>query len=160
MKRMASICIDFAIAIGVALVYLGITKIEISNFLLEEILSRSFALPVFAVVFLGDLVFRNASIGKKLMGFIVVDDKWKKPSVGKLVKRRLLMYSIGWLVFIKMGFDLKKLAIWEYDHVHTRVVEKKVYMELKKIAEQKDGAFDVNMEILYRKKLGIHHKKD
>ena len=160
MKRMASICIDFAIAIGVAFVYLGLTKIEISNFWLAELLDTVFALPIFAIVFFGDLVFRNASIGKKLMGFIVVDDKWKKPSVGKLFKRKLLMYSIGWLVFIKLGFNVKKLAIWEYDHVHTRVVEKKGYMELKKIAEQKDGAFDVNMEMLYRKKLGIHQKED
>ena len=102
---------------------------------------------------LKDLLFKNASLGKRIMGLILVNDAWEKPSLKQMLIRGVAMPLLGLLHFISAKGDLKKLAVWEKGTLHTRIVPKALFEELKGIAEGKAGPYAENMEILYQKRM-------
>ncbi len=109
---------------------------------------------------LRDLTFRNGSIGKKIVGLVVVDDKWNVPDVWTVIKRSAIT-SLGHVLLY--GFKLRneswKMACfaeleWEYNSLKAHVVEKKVFNALKPKASV-DGTLDiVQMKQLYDQYLG------
>jgi hypothetical protein len=109
--------------------------------------------------FLKELTFRNASIGKKIMGLVIYDSDWNLLSPLKTVARTIFMMTVGDATYGLMGYTKfkreKRIAFieWELKHVKTQVVEKKVYKKLKAEAEQMDGDFKENMTTLYNKYL-------
>ena len=102
---------------------------------------------------LKDFFFRNASIGKKLLGLSIYNVYWNKPSFKVLLKRAVLMNFVGyfkvqWNATVRGG-DLFELFEWEKNVVGTFVIDKKVYAKLKADAENMDGKFADNMTELY-----------
>lgn len=87
------------------------------------------------------------------MGLILVNDAWEKPSLKQMLIRGVAMPLLGLLHFISAKGDLKKLAVWEKGTLHTRIVPKALFEELKGIAEGKAGPYAENMEILYQKRM-------
>ena len=117
---------------------------------------------LFVPLFFKDLVFRNASIGKKLLGIEIYNDDWKSPSFGTLIKRAFLMTTIGYVLFFKSKFvdgEIISLFDWEREHLHTRVIDKKVLKNLQEQAQQEKGEYKANMTKLYNEYLiGIYMK--
>ena len=131
----------------------------IYHFTLYRIIDKIPEFLIFLVIcplFFRDIVFRNASIGKMMMGISIYDKNWKKPSIWKLIKRSCLVITIG---FIKHNIEMStygnKLAIidWERDRIGTYVIDNSVYFEIKEKAEAMTGDFATNMSDLYNKYL-------
>lgn len=108
---------------------------------------------------LRDLSFRNGSLGKKLVGLVVVDDKWDVPIVWTAIKRTAIT-SLGHVLLYRFrllneSWEMACFAEleWEYSRLKARVVEKKVFKALKEKASV-DGTIDiVKMEQLYNQHL-------
>ena len=103
-----------------------------------------------------DLIFRNASIGKKIMGIVIYDNDWKSPSIKKMLKRSALMYTIGYVLLFKHKFvdgQIIHIFDWERNVLGTRVIDKKVFKELEFIAKNQDQDFSQSMTELYNKYL-------
>lgn len=112
--------------------------------------------------FLRDFVFRNASLGKKILGLAVYDNNWQPPKLSVLVKRSFLTATIGYALFWKAKFfdgNLISVFDWERERLGTRVIDKKVFRELEGIARNKEGDFSKNMTELYNEYLrGVYLK--
>ena len=107
---------------------------------------------IFVPIFFKELVFRNASIAKKLFGLSIYNTRWEKPKVLTLIRHTALMWFVGYLLLFKIVFirgDLFELFEWEKNVVGTFVIDKKVYAKLKADAENMDGKFADNMTELY-----------
>ena len=108
---------------------------------------------------LRDLIFRNGSVGKKITGLIVVDNKWDIPGVGIIIKRAAIT-SFGHILLYRFrllneNWEMACLAEleWEYSRFKARVVEKKVFKALKEKTFV-DGIVDIDkMNQLYEKHL-------
>ena len=99
-----------------------------------------------------DLIFQNASFGKKLMGIAIYDNNWLRPKFTVLIKRTFLMLTVGYVLFWKAKFidaDFISLLNWESEIVKTRVVDRKVLREIKEQA----GQDPIKMTILYNEYL-------
>ena len=62
-----------------------------------------------------DCVFKNASIGKKVVGICIFTTKWDQPSIFALAKRTLYMSTIGYALWFKIkcsGESLMLLFDW------------------------------------------------
>ena len=102
--------------------------------------------------FFKDCVFKNASIGKKLMGLSIYNSDWKAPSIKVLFKRGALMLTVGYLLTWKalaVGESLISVFDFERERLGTQVIDKRVYSELAQQAKQRDGDFSKNMTELY-----------
>ena len=109
-------------------------------------------LLLFIPCFCRDCLFGNASIGKKILGIAIYDDKWKRPGVKKLFLRSLLMSTVGYALFLKFKFvdgSLISILDWERDKFGTRVIDKKVLKRLSEEAQKQKGDFAQNMTELY-----------
>ncbi len=155
-KRVLAVCIDcfiLASAVAVCQMVIGDPFPEISKALLPLI---------FIPLFFRDALFKNASIGKKVVGIAIYNDDWKNPGVKTLVKRSFLTFTLGFVLFWKSIFvDESKISVFdlEREKLGTRVIDKKVYKELSFIAKDMDGDFATNMTELYNKYLrGIYMK--
>lgn len=82
-------------------------------------------LPILGFVFGKDLLFRNASLGKKLMGLAVLDQSGNMPTVRAVLKRGCVMQTLGYVTFIRYCFTKDDIAQWEMQALGTRVVCKK-----------------------------------
>lgn len=96
-----------------------------------------------------DLLLRNASLGKALMGLVVVDEKWSAPSVATVIKRTVLTTALGHLLLYrlrKINENMEEALLaeqeWELQYLKARVVERKVYKALKEKATS-GGTIDV-----------------
>ena len=106
-----------------------------------------------------DLLFKNASIGKKLLGLVVVDDKWSKPNFFTITKRAAITVTLGQVLYFKLkgqseSRDYARLAFaeWEYRHLKTRVVERHIFNTIKEKAAGNNGNADVDtMDLLYER---------
>ena len=81
-----------------------------------------------------DCVFRNASIGKKIVGICIFTTEWKTPSFLLLAKRTLYMGTWGYSIFLKNKFidgRIISLFDWEQNVLKTLVIDKKVFNDLK-----------------------------
>ena len=109
-------------------------------------------LILFIPWFCRDIIFINASIGKKIFGLTILDDKWNRPDVWVTVKRSVIRMSLGHIRFIEAIFSRGRLLThlkWEKEFLKTVVVERKVYKKLKNEAEDMQGDFSENMTQLY-----------
>ena len=85
-------------------------------------------LILFLPFFLKDLAFGKVSIGKKILGLQIFDINCQKPKSLILIKRAILMSSLGYLVLLKAIFienNIVSFFDWEERVLKTRVVEKK-----------------------------------
>lgn len=77
--------------------------------------------------FFKDIVFRNASVGKKIMGISILNKDGSIPDFKLLIKRAFLMTGIGYIYAWKGFFIDKKyysaLIEWEEKSFGTSVVD-------------------------------------
>ncbi len=102
-----------------------------------------------------DLLFRNASIGKKMMGLVILDSTWSVPRVTQIMKRGLLVPSWGYISLMKnVLFGGETVADWEKNwemaHLKTRVIEKKHFAELQRKCSRDDKEYSRQMERLFQ----------
>lgn len=117
---------------------------------------------VFLPLIIRDFWFRNASLGKKILGLVVVDDNWLTPRFSTIVKRSAFTATLGFALLTKLkseNHDKKQIVFsemeWECRHLRARVVEKKAYNKLKAQASIQ-GNIDADiMDQLYYQYLGI-----
>ena len=91
-----------------------------------------------------DLPFRNASVGKKILGIAVYDKDFEKPTVKKTVFRSLATAVVGHVFLFKIIFvsgDIISFFDWEKT-LGCFVADKKVIKRLKLEAE--NGKEDIN----------------
>lgn len=113
-------------------------------------------LLLFIPFFLKDIVFRNASVGKKVVGIAIYNDNWQSPSIIVLFKRAIIMSTIGYFIFWKSKFvngDIISFFDFERDTLKTRVIDKKVLKKIRAEAEAEAGDKSVNMTRLYNEYL-------
>lgn len=106
--------------------------------------------------FCRDFTFRNASIGKKILGIAIYDEKWQYPSLKKIFVRSIVISTAGYVIFFKFKFidgNLIQFLDWERDKLGTRVVDKKVFKRLSQESESYGGDFSKNMTELYHEYL-------
>ena len=117
---------------------------------------------VFIPLIIRDVWFVNGSLGKKILGLVVVDDNWLAPRLSTILKRSAFTGTLGFALLAKLkskSNDKKQVFLsemeWECQRLKARVVEKKVYNELKAHALNGDN-IDVNvMNQLYYQHLGV-----
>lgn len=78
------------------------------------------------IVYIGakDLLFRNASIGKFLMGIVILTKEGRKPSIKTILMRGIIMQTYGYCKFVLTGFDKEYIQQWEMEKLGTCVVKK------------------------------------
>ena len=118
---------------------------------------RGYLLILFIIpLFLRDIFFKNASLGKVLCRIAIYDSDWKAPSLLLLIKRSFLTATIGYGIFMKSKFidgGVVSLFDWERDTLGTRVIDKRIYKEIEIIAKNRNGDFAKNMTELYNEYL-------
>jgi len=111
---------------------------------------------LFIPFFSRDFVFRNASIGKKLLGIAIYDNDWRRPRLEVLLKRSFLTATVGYYLLFKAKFtggNILAIIDFEREKIGTRVIDKKVYKELEIIAKAKKGEYKSNINELYNEYL-------
>ena len=155
-KRILAFFID-NIIVGLALA-LAIEILKRFDIGIEKL---AFLLAAFLLIF-RDFIFRNASIGKKFLGLRVYDGNWEKPKASILLKRCFFSSFVGTFILFKAKFfDENSLMFFNYEKekLNARVIDKKVYNNLKKTAELKEGTFSQNMTELYDEYLKKNYDK-
>lgn len=107
---------------------------------------------MFIPLFLRDWLFRNASLGKKIMRIAIFDNNWKPPSLLTLFKRSILTGTVVYVMLCKYKFiDGNSIYVidWERDNIGTRVIDLDVYQELDAEAKRSNGDYAENMTKLY-----------
>lgn len=148
-KRALAILIDSFIMGTFFVIFQELTK-------LFEFSIGNWDLLLLIPFFCRDFTFRNASIGKKILGIAVYDEKWKYPSLKKIFVRSIVISTAGYVIFFKFKFidgNLIQFLDWERDKLGTRVVDKKVFKRLSQESESYGGDFSKNMTELYHEYL-------
>ncbi len=104
-----------------------------------------------------DLAFRNASIGKMLMGLEIYDDKWCRPSPIILIKRFFWLNFEGTILAWKAVYvdgDYGRIFNAEYRRLKTRVVSKNTVAKLRSLATTENGLDVEKMSRLYDEAIG------
>ena len=96
-----------------------------------------------------DVVFRNASLGKKIMNLIIVDNEWDIPSIKTLMKRGILMPTWGYVTLIKNLSGNFSIENWEIDNLKTRVIDRNMFQKMKQESLAMGGNYKNNMDKLY-----------
>ena len=100
-----------------------------------------------------DALFRNASLGKKIMGLAIYCSDWSYPSVTVLIKRLLWFCMRGnWIVSKAQVLDKNhyaQLFIEEKERLGTRVVETKALNRFKNEAMTETGVDFKKLSVLY-----------
>ena len=110
--------------------------------------------------FTKDLMFKNASLGKRMMGLIILDDKWNVPNAKQIFKRGVTMTVMGMVVYSKTYMTEGDFEGWELSKSHTRVMPKSTFERLKGIAQKTSGSFEDNMDILYYQLLSENNESN
>lgn len=146
-KRIFATVID-AFVIGMITVFLDET---ISNWI--ESSERSYFLYPYVIyiflvasIFLRDSVFINASLGKRIMGLVVVDPEGCIPSFRILITRSFLSWC-----FLPAGYRYRKkddcdLYDWELAHFRATVAERKKLMH-KDVVQKTNKLPDILLKI-------------
>ena len=166
-KRKISSIIDYisiGFAIGGALFILQKFSFIPSWFWVTKIYNISIplgtaaiALPsILSAITFKDFVFKNASLGKKIMGLIILDGNWNVPDRKLMRKRGYRMMVEGfskYAVYHVFRLDMLDADLgfekWEFEKCGTRVVDKKVFAKLKSDCEKMSGDFKRNMDDMY-----------
>ena len=113
-----------------------------------------FHLILFFPLFCKDLLFKNASLGKKIVGIEIFDRNWEKPKGYVLIKRTFLMLTVGYVKCYKSLFidkDNFRIQVFDYERetLGTYVIDKELFSKLSKEAKETTGKFKTNMTDLY-----------
>lgn len=149
-KRIAAIFIDTCI-------YAGILVVIFNAFGLVEVVMLNtplFLLTMLPILF-KDCLFRNASLGKKLMGISIYDTNWKKPHLWILVLRVCLIHIRG-LVFV-ITHNYVKFVKLERSVLKTIVIDNNVFENFKKEVEKCNEDFVEGMTKRYNEYLSSHY---
>ena len=107
-----------------------------------------------------DILFRNASIGKKIMRIAIFDNSWQPPKPLLLFKRSFLTGTVVYVMLYKYKFVdgcVLPAIDWERDNIGTRVIDLEVYKEIDAEAKRLKGDYAENMTRLYAEYLkGIY----
>ena len=111
----------------------------------------------FALLFvLKDCVFKNGSLGKKIMGLAIYNVNWQRPRFVHSLKRTVASYFYILFFMCRRLYNRREentekmtFFLWEKNTMNAFVIDKKVYEKLKANAEQMDGIFSDNMTELY-----------
>lgn len=148
-KRIVAIFIDVLVVVFVYSIIFG-TRL---------VLKQSRLLGIILVLFpicLRDVLLWKRSLGKRFLGLLIVDQKWKTPSVVDLIKRGTFSCTLGYYKFLFALFvtgDYIGYLDWEREKLHAIVIEKKLYGRLREEAS-KGGEFDpAKMSMLYSEHL-------
>ena len=107
---------------------------------------------LFIPFFCRDIVFGNASPGKRILGISIYSTNWEKPSLKTLILRSFCTATVVYVLLIKsklVGGNVMAAIDWERDKIGTYVIDAKVYGELQKEAKEMNGQFPENMTELY-----------
>ena len=117
-----------------------------------ELWSNYFDFLLLIPFFFKDLVFRNASLGKKLMGIIIVNEEWQAPQRKTIVKRAIMMSTVGfclaWKGKIVDGTPIELFG-WEREKLKTQVIDRKVLERIRAEAKRENGDVVATMTKLY-----------
>lgn len=146
------------LALAIDTILLSLFVVGMQQLLLNLSLARSGSVILLLIPFIfRDLVFRNASIGKKILGLAVYDKNWRKPKCGVLILRSFSSMTIeyGILMYKSKPFKRGIISIfdWEREKLGTRVIDKKIFKELESKAKNQSGYFEDNMTELYNEYL-------
>ena len=120
-KRILAFLIDFFVLAGG--IWLALTAFNLMwLFMLDY---DSFILAMMLIVF-KDCVFKNASLGKKLMRISVYNTHWRRPTFTALIKRTFYSHTIGLCLIVKIRFtngSFSEFLEWEKKTglVHSRI---------------------------------------
>ena len=101
-----------------------------------------------------DFTFRNASIGKKIMGISIYTIRWSKPNFSQLLKRSAVMATMGNVLYWKskrLEGNTAAIIDWERDKLKTVVIDNEVFKKLSEEAKSLNGNYADNMTKLYAK---------
>lgn len=124
-------------------------QLLLPNLLVKAGFLAAFLLLSFSV---RDVVFGNASIGKKLFKISVYDKSWGKPKISLLIFRSLGTMTVGYLLMIKAAFthgEFISVFDWEKSRFGTVVIDNIVFESLSREAKQRGGDFAQSMTDLY-----------
>ena len=140
-KRVFAALIDgFLFATPIALLQLKFPNL---------LVGKGWTLVILFIPFLlRDIVFRNASIGKRLFGIAIYTKDWKKPSIKCLMLRSFCTATVSY-VSLCTGKDKLSVLDWERDTLGAYVIDMKIYKELYEKALEMSGDFSKNMSELY-----------
>ena len=99
-----------------------------------------------------DLVFKNCSFGKRIMGISIYKADWKKPTPAELFVRSLFTMVFSYIIFLKaitLGDGPIEVLDWELNKLKMIVVENKTYNKMKEVSLKKGGKFEKEMTIQY-----------
>lgn len=116
-----------------------------------------FYIVVFAPYLLRDIVWGNASVGKKFFGLCVLDDEWKKPSAKKVVMRTVVMTIFGSVLMCKSYFStggILNILDFEREHLSATVVHKRTFEKLKGQLSENNPNFASEMAKRYSEAIG------
>ena len=106
--------------------------------------------------FLKDLAFRNASVGKKIMGIEILSRDFLHPKALVLVKRAVFTTTIVYYKFLRAIFIDKnyiELFDWESSELKTIVIEKEVLKQLRTDIKQINKDESIALRELYEQYL-------
>lgn len=156
-KRGIAVFIDCFIIAFIALI-----PQPLLDSLLTDLRSEFLLLLIIPLYCLKDCVFKNASIGKKIVGIEIFDSNWKAPKFSVLIYRNIWMAYKGYFLFWKSKVAHEsKITLFdeERNDLGTVVIDKKVYKRLKKECEVQKGDYCENMTRMYNEYLrGIYIK--
>ena len=151
-KRVVAYLIDiFLFAIGY----------EVARQLLSKLVEEPTRIAIFLVIpfVFRDMVFRNASLGKKILGIVVLDLKWQKPPIRLMLKRAVLENTKGIMHCYKSfflgekGITLISYIDWEMSDTKTFVIDKKMKTEIEKEIPASMENREEKMSALYMKRM-------
>ena len=104
-----------------------------------------------------DVIFKGASIGKKLIGIRVYDKYWKIPRCSVLFRRSCYVSSmrfLRWKYSMHTNMKYSDMSILdiidlEREKFGTRIVDKKVFKRFSKEAKLREGCWEDNMSRIY-----------
>ena len=102
-----------------------ILTMDCENTFLINLFNLFFTIPlVYCFFMFSPLIFKNASIGMKFMGLMLVDEKFNVPSV-KLIMKRWILLPMWALENFKSVFNENTTNEWELKHLGTQLVSAK-----------------------------------
>lgn len=115
-----------------------------------------FILLVLYPINMRDFLFKGASIGKALVGIRIYDKNWKKPRYSLLFRRSVFITNLffqKYTIFTSEDYENRptfyEIINKERNKFYTRVLERKTFKKLKKVANALPGRWEDNMNDLY-----------
>ena len=120
-----------------------------------------YAVCVIPLIFFKDCVFRNASLGKRMLGVSIYTIDWQMPTMVDLIKRLFYQYIVGSFVYLRVRFGGNWMDYfeWEIDTTKMIVIDNKVFERLKKEIEEDGANFQTEMSKRYKAYLASIYMK-